>query len=63
VPYDDWQYLAIAPAMVGNDWHGCQYVQQHLTITPVLAATSVGQSGTADRISSHEHIAVTSEYW
>jgi hypothetical protein len=23
VPYDDWQHLASAPAMVGNDWHGC----------------------------------------
>jgi hypothetical protein len=61
--YDDWRRLAGAPAMVGNDWHGCQYAQQHLTITSVCAATTAEQPGTADRISSHEHIAVTSEYW
>jgi hypothetical protein len=61
--YDDWRRLAGAPAMVGNDWHGCQYAQQHLTITSVWAATTAEQPGTADRISSQEHIAVTSEYW
>jgi hypothetical protein len=63
VPYDDWQHLASAPAMVGNDRHECQYAQHHLTITSVWAATTAEQPDMADRISSHEHIAVTREYW
>jgi hypothetical protein len=49
--------------MVGNDWHGYQYFQRHSTITSVWAATTAEQAGTADRISSHEHIVGTSEYW
>jgi hypothetical protein len=63
LPYDDWQRLTGAPAMVGNDWHRYQYFQRHLTITSVWAATTAEQPGMADRISSHEHIVGTSEYW
>jgi hypothetical protein len=63
VLYDGWQPLADTPAMVGNGWHSRRYVQQHLTSTAALAATAAEQPGTADRIPSHDHIAVMSDYW